>query len=133
MSWQTYVDDHLLADLPSGGKLTHAAILGHDGGVWAQSPEFPEVDAQQMTDLLAGVEDPGKLATTGIKLGQAKYFLIPSEPGSVLRGRFKSDGVIIKKTNSALVVGVYAEPVTGGEASVRVEDLGDYLISSANM
>ena len=36
MSWQAYVDDHLMCQLPSGGQLQHAAIWGQDGGVWAQ-------------------------------------------------------------------------------------------------
>lgn len=126
MSWQTYVDDHLLVELPvSGGKLTHAAIIGHDGGVWAQSAEFPAFTPEQMTDLITGVDDPNKLATTGIKLADAKYFLIPSEAGAVLRGRFKSDGIIVKKTAQTVVIGIYSEPVPAGEASVRVEDLGN--------
>ena len=42
MSWQAYVDDHLLCDIDSQ-RLTAAAILGHDGAVWAQSDAFPQV------------------------------------------------------------------------------------------
>ncbi|KAI8016635.1 hypothetical protein LOK49_LG05G03295 [Camellia lanceoleosa] len=41
MSWQTYVDDHLMCDI-EGNHLTSAAILGHDGSVWAQSASFPK-------------------------------------------------------------------------------------------
>lgn len=44
MSWQTYVDDHLCCEI-DGQHLTSAAILGHDGSVWAQSPNFPQVQA----------------------------------------------------------------------------------------
>lgn len=134
MSWQTYVDDHLMAPLPSGGTLVHAAIIGHDGGVWAQSPDFPPITTDQFNGIMAGIEDPNALAGGGIKIGGPeddlveKYFLIPSEAGSVLRGRFKSDGIVIKKTTSALLVGIYKEPTPAGECSVRVEDLGDYLI-----
>ena len=36
MSWQSYVDDHLVGS----GNVTKAAIVGLDGNVWAQSPEF---------------------------------------------------------------------------------------------
>lgn len=43
MSWQTYVDDHLLCQLPHGGVLSAAAIVGQDGGVWAQNDTFPEL------------------------------------------------------------------------------------------
>jgi hypothetical protein len=42
MSWQAYVDDHLLCDI-EGQHLSAAAIVGHDGSVWAQSENFPEV------------------------------------------------------------------------------------------
>ncbi|BAT72885.1 hypothetical protein VIGAN_01032800 [Vigna angularis var. angularis] len=42
MSWQTYVDDHLLCEI-EGKHLTHAAIIGHDGSVWAQSSSFPQI------------------------------------------------------------------------------------------
>lgn len=42
MSWQTYVDDHLMCDI-DGQRLTAAAIVGHDGSVWAQSDSFPQV------------------------------------------------------------------------------------------
>lgn len=42
MSWQTYVDEHLMCDI-DGHRLTAAAIIGHDGSVWAQSSTFPQV------------------------------------------------------------------------------------------
>jgi len=44
MSWQTYVDEHLMCDI-EGHHLTSAAIVGHDGAVWAQSAAFPQVIA----------------------------------------------------------------------------------------
>ena len=44
MSWQTYVDDHLMCEI-DGQRLTAAAILGHDGSVWAQSERFPQVSS----------------------------------------------------------------------------------------
>lgn len=43
MSWQPYIDDHMMMELPSGNRLHSAAIIGHEGHVWAQSSEFPEV------------------------------------------------------------------------------------------
>lgn len=44
MSWQTYVDEHLMCDIDgTGHHLTAAAIVGHDGSVWAQSSSFPQV------------------------------------------------------------------------------------------
>ena len=45
MSWQTYVDDHLMCEVEGnpGQHLSAAAIIGHDGSVWAQSSTFPQV------------------------------------------------------------------------------------------
>lgn len=42
MSWQAYVDDHLMCEI-EGNHLTSAAIIGVDGSVWAQSSTFPQV------------------------------------------------------------------------------------------
>lgn len=42
MSWQQYVDEHLLCEI-EGNKLSAAAIIGQDGSVWAQSSTFPQV------------------------------------------------------------------------------------------
>lgn len=43
MSWQTYIDEHLMCDI-DGNHLKAAAIVGHDGSVWAQSASFPQVN-----------------------------------------------------------------------------------------
>jgi hypothetical protein len=43
MSWQSYVDDHLMCHVSGGHTLTAAAIVGLDGLVWAQSGNFPQV------------------------------------------------------------------------------------------
>ncbi len=48
MSWQSYVDDHLLCELPKGGVLTAAAIVGQDGGVWAQNDAFPNIEQAEV-------------------------------------------------------------------------------------
>ncbi|KAM0945720.1 putative profilin [Dioscorea sansibarensis] len=42
MSWQTYVDDHLMCEI-EGQKLTSCAIIGLDGSIWAQSSSFPQM------------------------------------------------------------------------------------------
>ena len=51
MSWQEYVDDHLMCELPNGGSLKSAAIVGSDGGVWAQSPDFPTLSNDEVRAL----------------------------------------------------------------------------------
>ncbi|PIA64580.1 hypothetical protein AQUCO_00100215v1 [Aquilegia coerulea] len=116
MSWQTYVDDHLMCEI-DGQHLTAAAIIGHDGSIWAQSASFPQ-----------DFDEPGFLAPTGLHLGGVKYMVIQGEPNAVIRGKKGSGGITIKKTTQALIFGMYDEPLTPGQCNMIVERLGDYLI-----
>lgn len=115
---------------PPGGKLASAAIIGHDGGVWAASPDFPDVAPEEVDAIVAGLADGGEaaLAQAGLRLGGVKYLMIPGDPGSVIRGKKGPDGVTIKKTTTALVVGIYGAGAQPGDANVAVENLADYLV-----
>lgn len=84
---QEYIDDHLMAELPGGGQLTHAAILGHDGGVWASSPDFPEVSEEEVENIMKGFDDAGALAVNGLRIGGEKYMVVAGEPGEAIRGK----------------------------------------------
>ncbi|KAH1105493.1 hypothetical protein J1N35_009261 [Gossypium stocksii] len=81
MSWQTYVDEHLMCDIEGQGQhLKSAAIVGHDGSVWAQSSAFPRVimhhsnvnpfllNASEVTDIMKDFDEPGHLAPKGLHL-----------------------------------------------------------------
>ncbi|GLT49028.1 hypothetical protein SLA2020_226130 [Shorea laevis] len=127
MSWQTYVDDHLMCDI-EGHRLATTAILGHDGSVWAQSSAFPQVTPHEIQAIIKNFDEPGFLAPTGLHLGGTKYMVIQGESGAVIRGKKGSGGVTVKKTGQALVLGLYEETVTPGQCNVVVERLGDYLI-----
>ncbi|KAK3028886.1 hypothetical protein RJ639_039895 [Escallonia herrerae] len=127
MSWQAYVDDHLLCDI-DGNQLSSAAIIGQDGSVWAQSATFPKLKPEEITGIMKDFDEPGFLAPTGLYLGGTKYMVIQGEPNAVIRGKKGSGGVTIKKTGAALIIGIYDEPVTAGQCNMIVERLGDYLI-----
>ncbi|CAM8987564.1 unnamed protein product [Rhodiola kirilowii] len=127
MSWQTYVDDHLMCEI-EGNYLTSAAIVGLDGSVWAQSQNFPEYKPEEINAIVNDFEEPGSLAPTGLFLGGTKYMVIQGEPGAVIRGKKGSGGVCVKKTGLALIIGIYDEPMTPGQCNIIVERLGDYLL-----
>ncbi|KAK6140897.1 hypothetical protein DH2020_025359 [Rehmannia glutinosa] len=110
MSWQSYVDDHLMCEI-DGNHLTSAAIIGHDGVVWAQSANFPR-----------------KACSHGLTSGWHKVYGNPGEPGAVIRGKKGAGGITVKKTNLALLIGIYDEPMTPGQCNMVVERIGDYLI-----
>ncbi|OMO66512.1 Profilin [Corchorus olitorius] len=130
MSWQSYVDDHLMCEIEGGGgnHLSSAAIIGHDGSVWAQSANFPKFKPEEVTAIMKDFDEPGSLAPTGLHLAGAKYMVIQGEPGAVVRGKKGAGGVTVKKTGQALVFGIYEEPVTPGQCNMVVERLGDYLV-----
>ncbi|KAK8568651.1 hypothetical protein V6N13_106551 [Hibiscus sabdariffa] len=128
MSWQTYVDEHLMCDIEGQGhRLTAAAIIGHDGSVWGQSSTFPKLSGSEMTDIMKDFDEPGHLAPKGLHLAGTKYMVIQGEPGVVIRGKKGAGGVTIKKTGQALIFGIYEEPVTPGQCNLVVERMGDYL------
>ncbi|RVX17525.1 Profilin-1 [Vitis vinifera] len=149
MSWQTYVDDHLMCEI-EGNHLTAAAILGQDGSVWAQSATFPQFKPEEITAIMTDFAEPGTLAPTGLYLGGTKYMVIQGEPGLSFEAksfailinhcpfrsalttfsysRLGSGGACIKKTIQALIIGIYDEPLTPGQCNMIVERLGDYLI-----
>ncbi|KAG9139938.1 hypothetical protein Leryth_026942 [Lithospermum erythrorhizon] len=112
----------------TGSHLSSAAIVGHDGSVWAQSSNFPKFKPQEITDIMRDFDEPGTLAPTGLHLGGVKYMVIQGDSGAVIRGKKGAGGVTVKKTGQALVFGIYDEPVTPGQCNLVVERLGDYLI-----
>ncbi|XP_012845417.1 PREDICTED: profilin-3, partial [Erythranthe guttata] len=124
------IDDHLMCDIDgqAGLRLAAAAILGHDGAVWAQSSTFPQFKPEEINGILTDFNEPGHLAPTGLFLGGAKYMVIQGEPGAVIRGKKGSGGITIKKTGQSLVFGLYEEPVTPGQCNMVVERLADYLL-----
>ncbi|KAF3446717.1 hypothetical protein FNV43_RR11897 [Rhamnella rubrinervis] len=127
MSWQQYVDEHLMCET-EGNYLTAAAIIGQDGNVWAQSAAFPQFKPEEIAAIMKDFQEPGSLAPTGLFLGGTKYMVIQGEPGAVIRGKKGPGGITVKKTSQALIIGIYNEPMTPGQCNVVVERLGDYLL-----
>ncbi|XVF48605.1 hypothetical protein PTKIN_Ptkin03bG0203400 [Pterospermum kingtungense] len=124
MSWQTYVDNQLIGS----GKVTAAAIIGHDGSVWAKSSTFPQFTPEEITVIMNGLAEPGSLFSTGFSLGGVKYFVIRVKPGALIRGGKDSGGVSVRKTGQALIIGIYDRPMQPQRCYFIVEELGDYLI-----
>lgn len=103
-------------------------VVKINGQLWAQSSTFPKFKPEEITNIMKDFDEPGHLAPTGLFLGGAKYMVIQGEPGAVIRGKKGSGGITIKKTNQALIFGIYEEPVTPGQCNMVVEKIGDYLV-----
>ena len=63
-------------------------------------------------------------------IGDVKYMVIMSpEPTKILRGKCMGGGVEVYKTVQALVIGIWAEPITAQACTKVVQTLGEYLES----
>ena len=56
----------------------------------------------------------------------------PAAPStcSCFTDRAPQSGIVVKKTNTAMVIGLFDEGVQPGDCNVVVENLGDYLIGT---
>lgn len=77
MSWQSYVDDQLVGT----GNVTGAAIIGHDGNVWAS--KGLELKAGEGAKLVAGFKDSASVLSGGILIGATKYLGIRADDKSI--------------------------------------------------
>ncbi|KAG9090145.1 hypothetical protein FRC06_001198 [Ceratobasidium sp. 370] len=121
MSWQTYVDTNLVGS----GKVTKAAILGQQGGVWATSPGF-ELKPQEQQHILKIFSNPDAALGSGVTLAGVKYFALNAEP-TLFLGKKAADGCIIAKTTQAILVTVHEAPTQMAESRTVVEVLAQYL------
>ncbi|WRT63157.1 uncharacterized protein IL334_000060 [Kwoniella shivajii] len=124
MSWQAYVDDHLVAT----GKITKAAILGKQGGIWAASSGYNLAQKEQDAIVKTAFTQPDQLRANGITLNGFKFMTIRADDEEVA-GRKGERGVFIIPTNQAILVAEYDAPTIAGDANVVVAKLADYLKS----
>jgi len=121
MSWDSYISDQLIA----AGTVSSAAIVGHDGTTWAASAGFA-VSQSEVQDIMTAFSEPDKMRASGMYVNAEKYFFLGGSE-EVLRGRKGEKGVHVAKTNQAVIIALYQEPVKGGACAQTVEALGDYL------
>ncbi|KAF5370910.1 hypothetical protein D9615_009809 [Tricholomella constricta] len=123
MSWQSYVDTNLVGS----GKVTKAAIVGLQGGIWASSPGYT-LSTEEQNALIAAVKAPETAQATGVRLHGDKFFVVRTTDRSIY-GKKQADGCVIVKTVQAILVAEYVAPLQAPETTPVVEGLADYLIS----
>lgn len=123
MSWQDYVDNQLIASQ----CVSKACIAGHDGGVWAKSEGF-DVTKEELAKLVQGFDKTEILTSGGVTLAGQRHIYL-SGTDRVVRAKLGKTGVHCMKTQQAVIVAIYEEPVQPQQAASVVEKLGDYLIT----
>mmetsp|Transcript_16010 Transcript_16010/g.38972 ORF Transcript_16010/g.38972 Transcript_16010/m.38972 type:complete len:127 (-) Transcript_16010:197-577(-) len=124
MSWQSYVDDHLIGT----GHVSKAAICGVDGALWAASAGF-DVSADEVTKIVAGMDDASGLQAGGLYVGGEKWMFILSDDRNVV-GKKGSNGLFVCKAGTCVVIGTHDENIQGGNCNTCVGNLADYLLNN---
>ena len=126
MSWQAYVDTSLVGT----GNVDKAAIFNDAGNsVWATSAGFT-VSPTEMQEVVAAYKDTGdvkQVQSTGLHIAGERFIVIKADDRSIY-GKKGKEGVVIVKTNMAILVAHYPETVQPGSAANTVEQLADYLV-----
>ncbi|XP_022124504.1 profilin [Pieris rapae] len=123
MSWQDYVDKQLIASR----CVSKAAIAGHDGNVWAKSEGF-DISKDEVAKIAAGYENESLLTSGGVTIAGTRYIYL-SGTDRIIRAKLGKVGVHCMKTQQAIVISLYEEPIQPQQAASVVEKLGDYLLT----
>eukprot|EP01092_Planopodium_desertum_P011967 TRINITY_DN555_c0_g1_i1.p1 TRINITY_DN555_c0_g1~~TRINITY_DN555_c0_g1_i1.p1 ORF type:complete len:146 (-),score=38.82 TRINITY_DN555_c0_g1_i1:55-444(-) len=124
MSWQAYVDKNLVGT----GHCVQAAIVGHNGAVWAKTAGF-NIAPAEATALVKGFTappTPSPLFASGIHLNKVRYIAIGCD-AAIVRGKKGAGGVHAVKTKQAVLIAIYGDKTQPGQCAVVVEKLADYL------
>ncbi|KAG8754998.1 profilin, required for normal timing of actin polymerization in response to thermal stress [Ceratobasidium sp. 428] len=124
MSWQGYVDTNLVGS----GKVSKAAILGQQGGIWATSPGFT-LSPEEQQAIINMSKNPDAALAGGVRLAGQKYFTLQANDRSIYAKK-QADGCVIVKTKQAILVTVHQAPLQMAESTPVVEGLADYLIGA---
>lgn len=124
MSWQSYVDDHLIAT----GTVSQAAICDLEGNMWAQSPGFAPSPSEVAT-IVKGFSNVALLQSGGITCAGVKYMYIRSDEKEVF-GRKGASAVGAALCNSCVLIGTCAENIQPGQFTTTLFKLADYLRDS---
>jgi len=123
MSWQSYVDDQLLATK----HVSKAALCGHDGNIWATSAGF-NVTAEELKKIITNFGDISTLAQNGVNIAATKFMFLSANE-QVVRAKKGTSGLHIMKCKQAVIVSMYEEPIVAEQCATVTEKLGEYLIS----
>ncbi|MFI9771627.1 profilin [Streptomyces sp. NPDC052415] len=118
----------LVGNLAGSGKVSRAAIVGLEGGVWAASPGF-DLSGDYVKAIVEGIDDPDAVLTSsGFRLKGQKYVVISAHSGGV-EGKNKADGAVLVKTKRAVVVAEYVAPVQAHEAKGVADGVANAISS----
>jgi len=131
--WEAYITGS--TGLMNRGPIEKAGIFGHNGATWAQHEINPSV--QELTVLNSLFEDASSGYAEGFSLGGKKFALVRlDDDAGMIHGKGKTtsgntpNAISIQKTGQSLVIAIGKEEANGGQVSIAVGAIGDYLKQS---
>ncbi|EGX52265.1 profilin, required for normal timing of actin polymerization in response to thermal stress [Orbilia oligospora] len=125
MSWQAYIDTSLVGT----GNIDKAVILSAAGdSVWAVTPGY-EVKPEEVKAVVASLPRHGNdspFFQGGIYIGGEKHINVAHDEEHVYARQGKA-GIVIIKTNQALIIAHHPETVDRFKAVDTTKALADYL------
>jgi len=103
-----------------------AIIAGHDGTIWAKSDNI-EPSPEELGKFSDSFDDQDPLTMSGVVIGGEKFVYL-SGTDRVIRCKKGKSGLHAMKTQQAVLVAIFSEPVQHPQVASVVESLGDYLI-----
>uniref|UniRef100_A0A182J8N2 Profilin n=1 Tax=Anopheles atroparvus TaxID=41427 RepID=A0A182J8N2_ANOAO len=86
------------------------------------------VSKDEVAKIVQGFDKTELLTSGGVTLAGQRYIYL-SGTDRVIRAKLGKTGVHCMKTQQAVIVSIYEEPVQPQQAASIVEKLGDYLIT----
>lgn len=122
MSWQDHIDS-LMRD----GKVSRAAIIGQQGGIWASSKGY-NLSPEDQGVVTGAFINPGEIQAHGALIAKKKYRCIRADDEFVHLVEH-TNGCLFVKTKQAIIVAEYLDPIRVQECSPVVQRVADYLKS----
>lgn len=128
MSWQSYVDDQICAQVQA--KIAIIASF-QDGSIWAKKVDQDKNVTQQELQVIANTmrTNPSIFQEQGIYLSGEKYFCLQAD-NKIIRGRKGSSALSIVATQSCLLVVATIDGFAPGKLNQVIETLADYLVQN---
>jgi profilin len=119
-------DAHVMAIEDSGEGKLKAAVMGHDGYLWAISSGM-KLKPEEAKAIAAVFKDDSKARSDGIRINDEKFLFIGLD-GNLYNMKNQERGATVFKTHQTILLGVYSKPLSGGEAAEKVGAIADMLM-----
>lgn len=126
MSWQNYVDQQLIGT----GEASGGIIAGHDGNIWATSPEFSgKVTPQEIATIFKAFDDPSSAYVNGLRLAGEKWRCVRVDDGWIHLKKDQGSAHCVRTQKTVLIAANdgTTDSMTEGKTNNCVHKLGDYL------